>query len=191
MWLPAVEWYYSERVRQLTYGDGHGVKDADGAVLSDEAVREAADFGIFIDLASIPQKENDARTAIEDGLFRHALGATLQPHVSLIPHRSSLTTLLIPPPLYTTLIPRVIVPLPSYSVAAHCGSCVRRSRRQPRRDLLTREHGEPALDAPARGRRHLARIRRPRLGASPSLHDRTTCRPRTRTQAPSDRRESE
>ena len=80
IWLPAIEWYYSERVRQLTYNyNGHRreVVDADGAVLSDEEVLAAADFGIFIDLASITQKENDKRTEIEDGLFRHALGTNL------------------------------------------------------------------------------------------------------------------
>ena len=52
IWLPALEWYYSERVRQLNSGD-FGVerraKDANGKPLSDEAVKEAADFGVFIE----------------------------------------------------------------------------------------------------------------------------------------------
>ena len=37
-WLPALEWYYSERVRQLSC-----------TALSDEALLEAADFGVFIE----------------------------------------------------------------------------------------------------------------------------------------------
>ena len=51
IWLPALEWYYSERVRQLTYGEwGESrAKDATGMPLSDEAVQEAADFGVFIE----------------------------------------------------------------------------------------------------------------------------------------------
>ena len=53
IWLPALEWYYSERVRQLgghnMYGDEDRPKDANGTPLSDEAVKEAADFGVFIE----------------------------------------------------------------------------------------------------------------------------------------------
>ena len=52
IWLPALEWYYSERVRQLTYdmfGYENRAKDANGTPLSDEAVKEAADFGVFIE----------------------------------------------------------------------------------------------------------------------------------------------
>ena len=55
IWLPALEWYYSERVRQLTYVEWLGgvkegrAKDANGTPLSDEAVQEAADFGVFIE----------------------------------------------------------------------------------------------------------------------------------------------
>ena len=53
IWLPALEWYYSERVRQLTYEGRYGhesrAKDANGTPLSDEAVKEAADFGVFIE----------------------------------------------------------------------------------------------------------------------------------------------
>ena len=51
IWLPALEWFYSERVRQLTYCfcDEARVKDAYGTPLSDEAVLEAADFAIFIE----------------------------------------------------------------------------------------------------------------------------------------------
>ena len=43
--------YFSERVRQLTY-DGISksrATDANGTPLSDEAVMEAADFGVFIE----------------------------------------------------------------------------------------------------------------------------------------------
>ena len=47
IWLPALEWYYSERVKQLTYEER--AKDANGTPLSDEAVKEAADFGVFIE----------------------------------------------------------------------------------------------------------------------------------------------
>ena len=77
MWLPAIEWLYSERVRQLTidYGDESRAKDADGTPLSDEAVLAAADFGLFVDLSSMCQKENDCRTEVEDGLFRHSLSS--------------------------------------------------------------------------------------------------------------------
>ena len=51
IWLPALEWYYSERVRQLA-DDGSmesRAMDANGTPLSDEAVKEAADFGVFIE----------------------------------------------------------------------------------------------------------------------------------------------
>ena len=77
MWLPALEWYYSERVRQLALPDYfyRRVEDASGAALSDEAVRAAADFGLFVDLASMCQKEGGARTPAEEALFRHALGS--------------------------------------------------------------------------------------------------------------------
>ena len=51
IWLPALEWYYSERVRQLTSRgrSEERAKDANGTPLSDEAVKEAADFGVFIE----------------------------------------------------------------------------------------------------------------------------------------------
>ena len=79
MWLPAIEWLYSERVKQLVSYDKYGResrhKDADGTPLSDEAVLAAADFGLFVDLSSMCQKENDRRTEVEDGLFRHSLGS--------------------------------------------------------------------------------------------------------------------
>ena len=75
MWLPAIEWYYSERVRQLADPQRDRAEDASGAALSDEAVRAAADFGLFVDLASMCQKEGGARTPAEDALFRHALGS--------------------------------------------------------------------------------------------------------------------
>ena len=77
MWLPAIEWLYSERVRQLTMNCGLEcrAKDADGNFLSDEAILAAADFGLFVDLSSMCQKENDRRTEVEDGLFRHSLGS--------------------------------------------------------------------------------------------------------------------
>ena len=78
-WLPALEWYYSERVRQLAI-DRTNNKDArakgpDRQPLSDEAVRAAADFGVFIDLCSMCQKEDGRRTPVEDALFRHALNS--------------------------------------------------------------------------------------------------------------------
>ena len=51
IWLTALEWYYSERVRQLAYygDDVRHAQDANGTPLSDEAVLEAADFGVFIE----------------------------------------------------------------------------------------------------------------------------------------------
>ena len=62
MWLPAIEWLYSERVRQLLGDDGllneNRAKDADGTPLSDEAVLAAADFGLFVDLSiDVPERE--------------------------------------------------------------------------------------------------------------------------------------
>jgi hypothetical protein len=82
-WLPALEWYYSERVRQLTtkHGDEARAKDASGAALSDEAVLAAADFGVFIDLTAMCQKEEKEpgaeplRTETETALFKFALGS--------------------------------------------------------------------------------------------------------------------
>ena len=46
IWLPALEWYYSERVWQLTYSyrEENRANDANGTPLSDAAVKEAADF---------------------------------------------------------------------------------------------------------------------------------------------------
>ena len=70
--------YYSERVRQLTYnviGDEERALHADGTPLTDEEVMEAADFGLFIDLASMHQKEDDKRSSVEDACFRHALNS--------------------------------------------------------------------------------------------------------------------
>ena len=69
-WLPAIEWYYSERVRQLTV---HGpwtsrAKDASGAELTDEAVRAAADFAIFVDLGARCHTHALARSADLAGL---------------------------------------------------------------------------------------------------------------------------
>ena len=51
IWLPALEWFYSERVRQLTYRYSNEARatDATGTPLSDEAVMAAADFGVFIE----------------------------------------------------------------------------------------------------------------------------------------------
>ena len=63
--------YFSERVRQLTYhfDDESRATDAKGTPLSDEAVMEAADFGVFIDLASMPQHEREAEHAWKLGLY--------------------------------------------------------------------------------------------------------------------------
>ena len=55
-----------------TYGERRAV-DANGTPLSDEAVRAAADFGIFVDLASLCQKQNGVRTETETALFGWAL----------------------------------------------------------------------------------------------------------------------
>ena len=76
MWLPAIGG--STRAREAAWRwVCHGqrrAKDADGTPLIDEAVL-AADFGLFVDLSSMCQKENDRRTEVEDGLFRHSLGS--------------------------------------------------------------------------------------------------------------------
>ena len=66
IWLPALEWFYSERVRQLTEIDG--VRDAH--CLSDEAVMAAADFGVFIDTVAIYQRFERERTEAEEALFK-------------------------------------------------------------------------------------------------------------------------
>ena len=110
-WLPALWWFYAERLRQLTtkYGGESRPKHANGTPLSDDEVlaaagaprqsernpacsllqpaalfhpartRTRADFGIFIDLTAMCQKEakqagaEPTRTSVEDGLFRSAL----------------------------------------------------------------------------------------------------------------------
>ena len=48
LWLPALEWYYSERVKML-YSNGTPLDAKSGEELSDEAVLTAADFAIFIE----------------------------------------------------------------------------------------------------------------------------------------------
>jgi len=63
--------YYSERVQQLKKRKPKGARYE--PPLTDEWILEAADFGIFLDFASMHQKEDDKRTDIEDALFRHAL----------------------------------------------------------------------------------------------------------------------
>ena len=48
LWLPALEWYYSQRVARLpNYGALTDAKN--GEALSDEAILAAADFAIFIE----------------------------------------------------------------------------------------------------------------------------------------------
>ena len=75
MWLPAIEWLYSERVKQLTlWNQELRANDADRNAMSDEAILAAADFGLFVDLKLNVSEENDRRTEVEDGLFRHSLG---------------------------------------------------------------------------------------------------------------------
>ena len=77
--LPAIEWLYSERVRQLAKYAGTGyewqlrAKDASGT-LSDEAVLAAADFGLFVDLSSMCQKPKRTTNARRS---RTASSATL------------------------------------------------------------------------------------------------------------------
>ena len=82
-----LEWLYSKRVSKLhqllwpgeaghypkALGlDAFRAEDDEGVPLSDAAVLEAADFGVFIDLASMCQKENDTRTDTELALFKAA-----------------------------------------------------------------------------------------------------------------------
>ena len=95
IWLPALEWYYSERVRRAVYlrkwggwlKDGTTLKDGTGthenAVpsvcvewtgLSDEQLMDACDFCVFIDALSIVQKgAGGERTEEEARLFQRAL----------------------------------------------------------------------------------------------------------------------
>ena len=135
-WLPALWWYYAERVRQLTTDNiirEARPKHADGTPLSDDEVlaaagaprqsgcnpvcsllqpaallhpaRTRADFGIFIDLTAMCQKEakqagaEPTRTSVEDALFRHALG-----NLDVIYAHSSLASM-----LSTRLPPGVII----------------------------------------------------------------------------------
>ena len=54
LWLPALEWYYSERVKGLYWSEKlcNYIKPEDaksGETLSGEAVQAAADFAIFIE----------------------------------------------------------------------------------------------------------------------------------------------
>lgn len=49
LWLPALEWYYSERVYSLSLAHGKPKDAKSGEELSDEAVLAAADFAIFIE----------------------------------------------------------------------------------------------------------------------------------------------
>ena len=74
IWLPALEWIYSQRVRDLMYKYGSPARafDSEGAPLSDAAVLEAADFGVFIDFASTCQIEDDTATDTELVLFSAA-----------------------------------------------------------------------------------------------------------------------
>ena len=76
MWLPAIEWLYSERVGQLTMesagSESIAPRTPDGTKrLSDEAILAAADFGLFVDLCSMCQTlalrdKNDRRTEVEE-----------------------------------------------------------------------------------------------------------------------------
>ena len=66
IWLPALEWFYSERVRQLM-GDRD---DRDLNIADAEAVMAAADFGVFIDTVAIYQRFERERTEAEEALFQ-------------------------------------------------------------------------------------------------------------------------
>lgn len=71
--------FYSDRRRLTTskcrFSSEYRALGPDEEPLSDEAVLEMADFGLFVDLASMCQKEGGGgRTPVEDGLFQHALG---------------------------------------------------------------------------------------------------------------------
>ena len=64
LWLPAIQWYFSERVRQLTTSMAASIapKTRRGAP-SDAAVRAGADFGLFVDLASMCQRRAACATS--------------------------------------------------------------------------------------------------------------------------------
>ena len=49
LWLPALEWYYSERVARLCLSGAPALDAKSGEALSDEAELAAADFAIFIE----------------------------------------------------------------------------------------------------------------------------------------------
>ena len=146
-WLPAIEWYYSERVRQLTDGGYNKAKDADGCALSDAAVMAGADFGLFIDLSAMVQKDpaTGERTAIEVGLFKHALGSldVIYAHKALV--RAP------PPPCFAPLAPHV--PCLRRPPAPRARRCRRACCRPPRRAAWsstagTRTAGGRASSAP-------------------------------------------
>ena len=89
IWLPALEWFYSERVRQLTYniyGNEERATDATGTPLSDEAVMAAADFAVFIDTVAIYQRFERERTEAEEALFQRGECMHAEPLYFLISH---------------------------------------------------------------------------------------------------------
>lgn len=83
-WLPALEWYFSERVQRACVAREpqpwmkiSEVRRAAWAGASDAELLERCDFGVFIDLTAMCQKDAavGARTEVEDRLFKHALSS--------------------------------------------------------------------------------------------------------------------
>eukprot|EP00966_Prymnesium_polylepis_P053644 1240196-Prymnesium_polylepis.1 len=74
LWLPAIEWYLSERVHR-----GGKVKDPFGGATwgfegAEAELLARSDFAIFVDYASMCQKDADGqRTDVELALFKRAL----------------------------------------------------------------------------------------------------------------------
>ena len=69
MWLPALEWYLSERVASKN------AYDIEFARLDEDAKLERCDVGVFIDYGCMMQHGEAGRSPVEDALFRKALGS--------------------------------------------------------------------------------------------------------------------
>jgi hypothetical protein len=86
-WLPALEWYFSERVQRacVARDPQPWMKISEArctawAGASDVELLERCDFGVFIDLTAMCQKDQKnaavpGRTEVEERLFKHALSS--------------------------------------------------------------------------------------------------------------------
>ena len=80
-WLPAIEWYYSERVKRACKARDRWKTYSKK---EDEELLERCDFAIFIDLTAMCQHPSPPavmRSEVEQRLFKHAL-ANLVPRAA-------------------------------------------------------------------------------------------------------------